>query len=206
MKKVETLLVAILIIVLAQLAYLFLRPKKNNINLTPKTTEEQANTPLEKHPYDFSGPCPGKIETRKMMDGSMKGLLEENMEYKLTLDYYWCNKAEKGDIVLLRWAQSQEPVVRKVFGVEGDHFQVIFDKKNKNWNLKINDKWVMDQKSPLGFGGEMPPPLKLLETSRKGVLGKRELIVFAPGAFGTHDSILLGVVNLNDVVGKVEAP
>ena len=65
----------------------------------------------------------------------------------------------------------------------------------------------MVRKAPYFFGAsnpKLPPPLKLLEKSRDGTLLDREIIIFSEVPPGNRDSGTLGVVNLNDVVGKVE--
>lgn len=170
----------------------------------PVNTAPQETTTPQHHPYDFTGPCPGPDEKRKMTDGFMKGILEKDQEYTLATNWYWCNQLERNDLVLLKFAPGLDPVVRRAIGIPGDKFQVTFDKKNKNWNLKINGKLIMSEEKPYFFGAEMPPPLKLLEESRKGVLQNREFIMLSTFPPGDADSGRLGVVNLNDALGKVK--
>lgn len=163
--------------------------------------------PIAKHPYDFSGPCPGEVKTEKMNDNLMNGVIAEGENYKLITNYYWCNPVKNGDLVLLRFSQAFEPVVRRVYAIPGDEFKVYFNKSQGSWNVDVNDEVVTIRKAPYFFGAgdsKLPPPLKLLEVSRQGTLLDREIIIFSETPPGIRDSGTLGVVNLNDVVGKVE--
>jgi len=157
----------------------------------------------KRHPYDFAGPCPGKTLTKKMQDVYLRGILEKDEEYQLIQDWYWCNEVKRGEVILFKYSDQQPPVVRKVYGVPGDKFEVIFDEDMNAWKVKIAGKIHMHGDKPFTFGGEEKPVLKLLEESRNGVLGPREIIIFASFPPGETDSSILGVVNLNDVVGKV---
>ena len=181
-------------IILVVSAY-FILNKKNPEPVKPK-----------KHPYDFSGPCPGETKNQKMTDVYMRGVLEQNQVYKLATNWYWCNPVEREDLVLLKFSQSLDPVVRSVYGIPRDKFKVVFNKKQSAWNVEINGDLVEFNGQPYYFGSgdpKLPPPLKLLEGSRKGLLLDREIIVFSSFPPGDRDSGTLGVVNLNDALGKV---
>jgi hypothetical protein len=186
--------IGLCLVVISALAYLLLQKSHS-----PKASA--------KHPYDFSGPCPGEVKTLKMDDDSMIGIIDSGTSYKLTSDWYWCHPVKRGDLVLLRFSHSMDPVVRKVYGVPDDEFKVTFNKSQAAWNVEIESQKVEVKGAPYFFGSNSssaPPLLKLLENSREGVLLDREIIVFSSTPPGNKDSGTLGVVNLNDVVGKVE--
>jgi len=164
-------------------------------------------TPVLRHPYDFSAPCPGKEKTIKMNDNYMIGAVEFGQELKLIPNWYWCHPAGRGDLVLLRFAPNLEPVVRRIYAVAGDEFQVTYNKMQGAWNIEVNHQKLKLNGQDYFFGAnseQTPPLLKLLESSRKGVLLDREIIVFSSRPPGNRDSGTLGVVNLNDVIGKIE--
>ena len=52
------------------------------------------------------------------------------------------------------------------------------------------------------FGGERPPPLKLAEESRKGIVGNGEVILFSSFPPGDRDSGTFGMISTVDIVGK----
>ncbi len=197
MKKQKYLVALIIISLLSTVGYFTL--------YRPKTSKVISHS--GKHPYDFSGPCPGETKSLKMNDVYMRGILEEGQDFNLIMNWYWCNPVKNGDLVYLKFAQGLEPVVRKVYGIPDDEFKVIFNKHQKAWNVQIGEELVMHKDQPYAFGTndpKIPPPLKLLENSRDGVLLDREIIVFSAFPPGDRDSGTLGVVHLNDVIGKVE--
>ena len=72
-----------------------------------------------------------------------------------------------------------------------------------DWQLKINGKPVTGAKGErYSFGGELPPPLKLAEESRKGIVGKDEVILFSSFPPGDRDSGTFGIISTVDIVGK----
>jgi hypothetical protein len=97
------------------------------------------------------------------------------------------------------------PVVRIARGVPGDKFELISDKPNHAWNIKINGKFVLDNVGkPYFFGAETPPTLSLYEKSHHGLLGPGEAIIFSSFPPGDKDSGVSGLASVDDLVGRVE--
>lgn len=197
MKNQKTIIIAAAAAILVILVIIF------SLNKSGTNKSEQSGVATGDHPYNFKGKCPGETTTETMADDMMAGIIEKDKEYKLVHSYYWCNQVERGDIVSLQFSSQLDPVVRKVYGIPGDKFEVSFNKKQNAWNIEINGDLIEMDGQPYYFGGKMPPPLKMLEKSRSGILGDREIILFGNKSQGFADSAVLGVVHLNDVVGKV---
>lgn len=164
----------------------------------------QKPEPIAKHPYDFSGPCPGETTTEKMNDIYMRGILEKDQEYKLEHNWYWCKPVERGDLVLLKFSDKFPPIVRKVYGIPKDKFEVVYDKSHMSWKIKIQNEWLSVNNEIYYFGTAAKTLLKQYEEGRHGILGEREILVFTNIHPGITDSTTLGIVNLNDVVGRVQ--
>jgi len=153
---------------------------------------------------------PGKCETHtesfKVKDRQMSGVLALDQEVKVIMNWYKCNPAEKGDIVLYRYSPEFDPVVKIVRAVEGDKFTVTKDKKWGAWNITINGDMLMDDsKEPHYFGAAAPTVLSLFEKGQKGKLGPGEVLVFSNVSPGQNDSGLYGVANISELIGKVES-
>ena len=142
------------------------------------------------------GPCPGET---KRIDGNGKS-------YQLLPNWYSCHEVARGDLVYLRFSDQLAPVVKTVYGVPGDHFKLLPDKDHQAWNIEINDKLLVtgDDKKPHFFGQKVPTLLNLYEKTQKGTLQPKNFIVFSENSPGDADSGTLGVVNVDDFIGKVE--
>jgi hypothetical protein len=151
------------------------------------------------------GACPGKEMVLEMNDPYMRGIVEKGQKFKVTLNWYACHPIRKGDYVLYRVSAQMNPVVRIVRAVPGDRFELERDKAHDAWNLLVNGEKVMSEGKPHFFGGSQPPTLSLYVKQRGGFLGPQEIILFSSWAPGDTDSSVFGLLNLNDVLGKVEA-
>jgi len=152
------------------------------------------------------GKCETHIETFKIKDRQMTGLLSLDQDVKVRMNWYQCNPAEKGDIVLYRYSTEFDPVFKIVRAVEGDEFAVTKDKKWGAWNITINGDMLMDDsKEPHYFGAAAPTVLSLYEKGQKGVLRPGDVLVFSNVSPGQNDSGLYGVANISELIGKVES-
>lgn len=150
------------------------------------------------------GPCPGETVELEMQDVYMRGVLEEGAQFKAVMNWYACNPLKKGDIVLYRYNNVDAPVVRRVVAVSDDDFKLVFDKKDKDWQLEVNGDLVKAvDGAPYKFGGAASPPLKLYENATKGKVSGRDVIVFSAFPPGHIDSGMFGAVAIKDIVGKV---
>ena len=164
------------------------------IFFSSKKNSEEA--PLSFEANLKSGPCPGVTEVLKAQD---------KKTYNILHNFYSCNPVKRGDLIYLKFSEQLPAVIRTVYGIPGDSFALVFDKENNNWNLKINDELVLDpEKTVHFFGGKSRPVLGLYEKSLKNHLPAKNFIVFSDQSPGHQDSSILGVVNVEDFVGKVE--
>lgn len=151
-----------------------------------------------------TAPCPGEKFVAVMKDHNMSGIIENGQSFSVLPNWYACHPLQDGDYVYYRYSYHRDPVVRIVRAREGDHFELIPDTVHKSWNIKINGKILLSDKDPYYFGGELKPPLGLYEKSHKGLLAQSEAIVFSSRAPGNLDSGIFGLVNVIDLIGKVE--
>ncbi len=166
--------------------------------------EPKVTGPVRKEIYNFDPAiCPGKVVNFAMADPYMRGIVEEGQVVEVTLNWYACHPMETGDLVLYRFTEFGDPVIRRVVGKPGDKFALI-SQKGAGWYLKINGKVVNGVNGGYFFGDpNYPPPLSLAEVQKKGVIAKTDLIVFSSFGPGEKDSGVFGMVSVSDMVGKV---
>ena len=191
MKKI---IIIISVIVAALIAIWYFKP-------------EPSVAPRErKNIYNFDpSVCPGEVISFAMSDPYMRGIIEEQQVVEITLNWYACNNVEADDIVLYRFSEFNDPVIRRVVGKPGDKF-ALTSQPGAGWFLKVNGKIIKGVNGPYYFGDPtVPPPLGLAEVQKKGIIGKTELIVLSSFGPGEKDSGVFGMLSVTDIIGKVTA-
>lgn len=149
------------------------------------------------------GQCEVVVEEMKMPDELMAGLIERDQTIFLEKGYYACNSPVPGDAAYYRYAETRDPVVKRVVAVEGDKFKVVKDAAAGRWNLEVNGELVKGRDGVYFFGGQPPPTLSLYEKPRDGVLKKGEVILFSYVPPGREDSGFFGLASTSDLLARV---
>jgi hypothetical protein len=154
------------------------------------------------------GACPGPTETPVMKETLMPKHFPAGSKFNVLPNWYSCHPVERGDTIYLRYSFKLDSVVRIVYGVPGDKFQVIKDSANKAWGVSINGERVQDADGKSHFFGNENAPLLSLYTAKdnKGTLGPKNFIVFSESSPSNADSGTLGLVSVDDFLGKVQKP
>ena len=139
---------------------------------------------------------------KTMENEFMADVLPKGHSFEVLLGYYKCNPVQRGDLVYFRHSTPREPVVRKIYGLPGDHFAVNDTETANVYSLTINEKPIEISQGPLQFKSMQVPPLKTFEIARQGVLGTNEFIVLGEATSSPYDSVSLGVVKLTNFEGK----
>jgi hypothetical protein len=151
-----------------------------------------------------NGPCPGSTETLDTKDPFMPTHFPAGSQFKVIGNWYACHEVQQGDFVYLQYSFKFPPVVRTVYGIPGDHFQISKNSGHHGWNISINGKLLNDvDNQPHYFGNDVSPLLNLYTQANHGLLGPKTYIVFSETSPGGFDSGTLGVVNSDDFLGKV---
>lgn len=141
-----------------------------------------------------------------MQDADLSGLVEKGDVLKVLIGYYNCNDIGEGDLVYFRISPPIEPVVKIVYGLPGDTFEVMETDIEAEWHIKINGSLVMAGDRPYFIKSRHTPPLKTYQISRDGVLGKDEYIILSNVPPGLSDSSNLGIVKRKAFEGRVFIP
>lgn len=207
-------LLSVLIIVGSIVLAVYIR--QQDLKKTPKSQQELEDEAAMTGPeisaedvfkFDKSK-CPAGVAILTMGDVYLRGVLEKDQPFRALLNWYKCHAIRKGDLVLYRYSQHSDPVVRMVTAIPGDKFRVVKNKEMGAWNLKVNGILVRaheaeNKNRSYYFGAELPPPLGLYERANKGVLKSERVIISSSFPPGNMDSGTLGVISLEDIIGKV---
>jgi signal peptidase I len=200
MKNKKIILLLILIVTFAAIIFQTFKSKKE------APISELSGERSRKTIYDFDPDlCPGKEIEFTSPDTYMRGLIGENEIVNVILNYYNCNSIERDDLVLYRYSEFDDPVIRKVVAIQGDEFHLEeTPESDYGWQIYINKKKLKDiEDRDYTFGGAEKPPLALFEEQRKGVVGDGEVILLSSVRPGDKDSGYFGLVSVKDIVGKV---
>ncbi len=159
-----------------------------------------------KKPLPNKSACGGNTQTIQIKDAQhMAGLLESGKSYEVEMGYYDCHPPKRGDLVLYRFSQGMDPVVKVVRATGGDRFELVEDMVHGAWNLRVNGELVKDLADrPYYFGGNNRPTLGLYEKERNNILGPEEAIVFSTVSPGKEDSGSFGLTHRRDFLGKLK--
>ncbi|MCB0408095.1 MAG: hypothetical protein KDD34_07825 [Bdellovibrionales bacterium] len=149
------------------------------------------------------------VEEQKMItmpDDYLAGLIHKGEPLKVYVGYYNCNQVQRGDLVYFRISPPIDPVVKIVYGLPGDKFEVVETDIEDQWNIKLNDSLVMSGDKPYFIQSRHTPPLKTYQISRSGILGPGEYIILSNVPPGMSDSSNLGIVRKRAFEGRVFIP
>lgn len=147
--------------------------------------------------------CPGETFEFTVNDANMAGIVEQGATVRVVKNFYRCNPIEKGDVVLYRFSELRDPVVRIARAVPGDMFKLMRTKDKTAWNIEINEEVLELDGKPFRFGSDATPVLSLYEKSSMGKLDEKTIILFGVNPPYENDSTTLGALSISDVVGKV---
>lgn len=139
----------------------------------------------------------------KMKDSHLAGIIDKDEPIRILLGFYDCNPIQRGDLVFFRISPPIEPVVKVVYGIPGDKFEVKETEVKNQWHILINGKTVEVEDGPYFIQSRHTPPLKTYERAKKGTLGKDDYIILSNVPPGLSDSSNLGLVRRVAFEGKV---
>jgi hypothetical protein len=197
--KVVVILSCVIFAMCMVLVYLFVKHKQ-------RMSEGPAAGVGGSAPKKGERPCPVEKEIT-VDDAQMFGPSEKGKKLRLLENWYDCHPLKAGELVYYRYSRSKDPVVRVLAAIPGDHFSLVKDSKASRWNLKVNGRLVKDSGGGVYFFGNAHAPLlSLYEKSNKGLLSDGNAIVFSRHPPGSLDSGMFGVVDVQDLLGKIETP
>lgn len=152
--------------------------------------------------------CQNGEEKLTTLDPYMEGVIQPGTKVTLFKNFHECSPLKKGDLVYFRYHSEQDPVIRIVRGIPGDRFEVIKDGKETGWKIRVNDEFLKNGKGEdLVYGApQFTPPLGLAANSHKNTIGENEVILMTNSSSGKFDSTLMGLISIQDIIGKIVIP
>ena len=162
------------------------------------------NTRSEPTPAAPRAPCenPVKTEIREVRGTSLTGLVEPGEDVKLLVNFYDCNPILRGDIVAYQYRGNPNPIIKVVYGLPGDRFEL--RPLNGGWNVAVNGGILKNSEGvPFLLGGGEYRILSLYEHDYDGLLPGGAYLILGNLPAGSLDSSRFGFVSKNDIIGKV---
>lgn len=150
--------------------------------------------------------CVQEQKMFQMGDAYLAGLIEKGDTLKSFIGYYNCNPVQMGDLVYFRISPPIAPVVRIVYGLPGDQFELIRGSSADQWNIKINGDLIMSGEQPYFINSRHTPPLRTYQLARNGKLKNGEYIILSNIPPGISDSSNLGLIKKSALEGRVFIP
>ncbi len=173
--------------VIALVAFFYIRGNKKEIRITHDTS------------------CITGTEEKTVTGDSMQGVIESGAKVRMLPGYYQCNDAKRGDIVVFRYAEKTEPIIKIIKAIPGDRFIVKQEKGASR--VLVNDKELTNSRGePYIINDAFARLLSLYVDDYRGVVPKDAYLIFGNLAEGSFDSTRLGLVGRADIIGKVMMP
>ena len=147
--------------------------------------------------------CPVKEKQEIVRGDSLEPLIKNGQEIKILYGYYKCSEVKRGDIVAYDYKGNPEPIIKIVKAIPGDKFS--FQKEETGWRILINDEILKNSENiPYLINENSYKLLRLYEKSFNGVAPENTYIILGNQPGGTLDSTRFGLIDKNDIIGRVE--
>jgi len=163
---------------------------------TKEPAQEQVNQ--EKQGKD----CAVQTEERIVRGTSLSPLIEPGDTVKVLFGYYNCHNVEREDIIAYNYAGNKDPIIKIVKGIPGDTFAL--KESGSGWNILINDQILKNSEDqPYMISGSGYKMLSLYATDYP-IIPENTYLILSDLATGGIDSTHFGLVDKDDILGKVE--
>ncbi len=148
-------------------------------------------------------PCAVTRETREVRGGSLSGIIASGASIEVLVGYYACHPVLRNDIVMYRYGGNPEPIIKIVRGVPGDALKL--QKEGAVWRIVVNGKVLATSGgAPYALGDAAHRILSLYVPEGGVVIASSTYLIFGNLAEGSVDSTRFGLVDVSDILGKVE--
>lgn len=142
--------------------------------------------------------CIEYADVRSLSGSSLSPALLAGDQLLFLGGYYGCNPVKYGDLVLYRWGGSKN-VAKFVRGLSGDLLAVEQVSANQ-WRLELNGQPLHNSLGNEYILSEKKAALIRLYAGR---LKANEVLLLGDKSNGSHDSTVFGLVNTNQLSGKL---
>lgn len=152
------------------------------------------------------GVCEEKRVNGIMRSQQMRGVIESGETYDVRLHYYDCNEVGINDIVAFEISNDAGWIVKTVKGLPGQEVELVENKGFGAWSIKVDGEYVLQSDGAPVYFGRYPlkSPLGLYLKRHNNRLAANHHLVFSAVSPGINDSGILGVVDRQQILGKVE--
>ncbi len=166
------------------------------------------------NPADTPGFVPGAVvkgekncktteETMTVSGDSLAGIIKNGDKVKVIKNYYTCNDAKRGDIVVYGYAAGTQLLVKIVKAIPGDKWEL--KKSGTGWNIIVNGAVLKTSDGkPYLISEQSYRLLSLYTHDYNSVIPGDAYLILGNEPGGSLDSTRFGLVGRSDFVGKVQ--
>ncbi len=142
-------------------------------------------------------------EVEVVVPASESDIFTPGTKVKVQANYYACNKAQRGEIVMIKSPGRDEPLFKYVKMVPGDKFAVN-ETSEKQFQVLINGSEMTNSKNEVyTFSDRKSRMVRLYEETFKEGIKPGAYFVFGNNPRGGFDSTRFGPVTSERLVGRV---
>lgn len=150
--------------------------------------------------------CAEKKVVMYVRGDSMKGLFKQEDEITVDMEYYKCHAPKRSDIVVVNKKGFPAPIIKNLFVLPGDHFELKGNEKD-GAELLVNKKPLENGLGQIfRFKDNAYKMLKIYQDQFKGHMPEKNYFIFGTKGNGSRDSSKFGPVQLEEISGKVLTP
>lgn len=147
--------------------------------------------------------CETGTETVKVPSAG-SDIFQPGEEVKVEMNYYACNKGERGEIVMIKSPGRDDPIFKYIKMVPGDKYSVVQNNKDKKYHVVVNgDEMENSKGETYTFTERKSRMIKLYESNFKDGIKQGVYFVFGESPAGGFDSTRFGPVTSERMIGKV---
>ena len=148
---------------------------------------------------EMTDDCDENIVITEVRGTSMAGIVEPGESVAIDYGYYDCHDIKTGDIVIVYYSGNDVPLIKSVFAVPGDRFELSDGRLLVNGAVAVNS---------LGdayyFSGNAAKMLMLYQNDYEGLIPANGYLVLGNKVEGTIDSTRFGLIDRSNIIGYVK--
>lgn len=132
---------------------------------------------------------------------SLSPLIEDGTKVEIQLGYYASTTPTRGEVVAYDYAGKEVPIIKIIKGMPGDAWRL--EKKGDGYHIFVNNQVLKNSEGKEYLISESRSKMLQLYATTYPLIPQDSCLIMGDQIGGTTDSTVFGLVNLSDVLGKV---
>jgi len=148
--------------------------------------------------------CPIQTKKEIVRGSSMEPLIKSGYEITALYGYYDCQPIKRNDIVLVKYAGNQDPLIKVVKAIPEDKWELNENKEKNTFEIIVNGQAL---KNSQGAIYQIPSSkIKVLQLYQKDypIIPENTYLVMGNLVSGSMDATKFGLIDKSSILAKVE--